>query len=48
MGLDQRVGEGGAAVAFESLGEAPERAASRDSLGNPAALDYFEELSRAL
>ena len=30
------------------MGEAPERAASRDSLGNPAALDYFEELSRTL
>jgi acetoacetyl-CoA synthetase len=30
------------------MGEAPDRAASRDSLGNPAALDYFEELSRTL
>jgi hypothetical protein len=30
------------------MGEAPERAASRDSLANPAALDYFEELSRTL
>ena len=30
------------------MGEAPERTASRDSLGNPAALDYFEELSRTL
>jgi acetoacetyl-CoA synthetase len=27
------------------MGEAPERAASRDSLANPAALDYFVELS---
>ena len=30
------------------MGEAPERATSRDSLGNPAALDYFEELARTL
>jgi acetoacetyl-CoA synthetase len=30
------------------LGERPERAASRDSLANPAALDYFTELARAL
>jgi acetoacetyl-CoA synthetase len=29
-------------------GEAPETAASRDSLANPAALDYFVELSRSL
>jgi acetoacetyl-CoA synthetase len=29
-------------------GTAPERAASRDSLANPAALDYFVELSREL
>ena len=29
-------------------GEAPERAASRDSLANPAALDYFVELSASL
>jgi len=28
------------------MGEAPERAASRDSLANPAALDYFVELSK--
>ena len=27
------------------MGEAPERAASRDSLANPAALDYFAELA---
>ncbi len=27
------------------MGEAPERAASRDSLANPAALDYFVELA---
>jgi acetoacetyl-CoA synthetase len=27
------------------MGEAPERAASRDSLANPAALDYFTELA---
>jgi len=30
------------------MGEAPERAASRDSLANPAALDYFVELSATL
>ena len=30
------------------MGERPERAASRDSLANPAALDYFVELSKAL
>ncbi|MDP9188705.1 MAG: acetoacetate--CoA ligase, partial [Actinomycetota bacterium] len=27
------------------MGEAPERVASRDSLANPAALDYFVELA---
>ena len=27
------------------MGEAPEKAASRDSLANPAALDYFVELA---
>jgi hypothetical protein len=27
------------------MGEAPERAASRDSLANPAALDVFVELA---
>jgi len=30
------------------MGEAPERAASRDSLANPAALDYFTELASSL
>jgi acetoacetyl-CoA synthetase len=30
------------------MGEPPEKAASRDSLANPAALDYFTELSRTL
>ena len=30
------------------MGEAPERAASRDSLANPAALDYFVELASRL
>ncbi|MCE3267105.1 MAG: acetoacetyl-CoA synthase, partial [Solirubrobacterales bacterium] len=30
------------------MGEAPERAASRDSLANPASLDYFEELADRL
>jgi len=30
------------------MGEAPERAASRDSLANPAALDYFVELQSQL
>ncbi len=30
------------------MGEPPERAASRDSLANPAALDYFVELSNTL
>jgi acetoacetyl-CoA synthetase len=30
------------------MGEAPQSAASRDSLANPAALDYFVELSRTL
>jgi acetoacetyl-CoA synthetase len=30
------------------MGEAPERAASRDSLANPAALDYFTELAATL
>ena len=29
------------------MGERPERAASRDSLANPAALDYFTELARS-
>ena len=29
------------------MGQPPERAASRDSLANPAALDYFVELERA-
>jgi acetoacetyl-CoA synthetase len=29
-------------------GDPPEKAASRDSLANPAALDYFVELSRSL
>jgi acetoacetyl-CoA synthetase len=28
------------------MGEAPERAASRDSLANPASLDYFTDLAR--
>ena len=28
------------------MGAAPEQAASRDSLANPAALDYFVELAR--
>jgi acetoacetyl-CoA synthetase len=27
------------------MGEDPEKAASRDSLANPAALDYFEQLA---
>ena len=27
------------------MGEPPEKAASRDSLANPAALDYFTELA---
>jgi acetoacetyl-CoA synthetase len=30
------------------MGEPPERAASRDSLANPAALDYFTELATTL
>jgi acetoacetyl-CoA synthetase len=30
------------------MGEPPERAASRDSLANPAALDYFVELAAGL
>ena len=30
------------------MGERPERAASRDSLANPAALDYFTELAERL
>jgi acetoacetyl-CoA synthetase len=30
------------------MGTAPERAASRDSLANPAALDYFVELASTL
>jgi acetoacetyl-CoA synthetase len=29
-------------------GEAPEKSASRDSLANPAALDYFTDLARSL
>jgi acetoacetyl-CoA synthetase len=29
-------------------GTPPDQAASRDSLANPASLDYFVELSRAL
>ena len=28
------------------MGEAPDKAASRDSLQNPAALDYFVEMAR--
>ena len=28
------------------MGEAPERAASRDSLANPTSLDYFTDLAR--
>jgi acetoacetyl-CoA synthetase len=30
------------------MGEAPEKAASRDSLANPASLDYFTELAGSL
>ena len=30
------------------MGEPPERAASRDSLANPAALDYFTKLAATL
>lgn len=30
------------------MGEAPEKAASRDSLANPDSLDYFTELARTL
>jgi acetoacetyl-CoA synthetase len=30
------------------MGEAPERAASRDSLANPSSLDYFTDLARTL
>jgi acetoacetyl-CoA synthetase len=30
------------------MGEPPERAASRDSLANPRALDYFTELARSI
>jgi acetoacetyl-CoA synthetase len=30
------------------MGEPPEKAASRDSLANPAALDYFTELSHTI
>jgi acetoacetyl-CoA synthetase len=30
------------------MGEAPEKAASRDSLANPASLDYFTKLARTL
>jgi len=30
------------------MGEAPEKAASRDSLSNPSSLDYFTELARTL
>jgi len=30
------------------MGEPPEKAASRDSLGNPVALDYFTELASSL
>jgi acetoacetyl-CoA synthetase len=30
------------------MGEAPEKAASRDSLANPAALDYFTDLASSL
>ena len=28
------------------MGEAPEKAASRDSLANPSSLDYFTELAQ--
>jgi hypothetical protein len=30
------------------MGEAPEKAASRDSLANPNSLDYFTELAATL
>ena len=30
------------------MGEPPERAASRDSLGNPSSLDYFTDLAATL
>ena len=30
------------------MGDRPEKAASRDSLANPAALDYFTELADKL
>lgn len=30
------------------MGEAPEKAASRDSLANPASLDYFTQLASTL
>jgi acetoacetyl-CoA synthetase len=30
------------------MGEAPEKAASRDSLANPGSLDYFTELAGKL
>ena len=30
------------------MGEAPEKAASRDSLANPSSLDYFTELAATL
>jgi acetoacetyl-CoA synthetase len=30
------------------MGEAPEKAASRDSLANPSSLDYFTELAARL
>jgi acetoacetyl-CoA synthetase len=30
------------------MGEPPEKTASRDSLANPAALDYFTELASRL
>jgi hypothetical protein len=30
------------------MGDPPEKAASRDSLANPAALDYFTELASRL
>jgi acetoacetyl-CoA synthetase len=30
------------------MGDPPERTASRDSLSNPAALDYFTELAGKL
>jgi acetoacetyl-CoA synthetase len=30
------------------MGEVPEKAVSRDSLANPAALDYFTDLASSL